>query len=76
MQAKRLSNLSCNHEKFAKAFPEYEEAMRRSGHKSELNMKRVPTQTKEDLKKEKLYGSIHHIVSTFAPTSVGNSADS
>ena len=36
MLAKRLSNLLCNHEEFAKAIPEYEEAMRRSGHKSEI----------------------------------------
>ena len=36
MLAKRLSNLSCNHEKFAKAASVYQEAMRRNGHKSEL----------------------------------------
>ena len=29
--AKRLSNLLCNKEEFAKAIPEYKEAMRRSG---------------------------------------------
>ena len=48
--------------------------MHRSGHKSELQYEMSPTQTKEDLESD-LYGSNYNIVNTFAPRSVGNSAD-
>ena len=54
MLAKRLSNLSCNHQEFAKATPEYEEAMRRSGHKSELKYELSPRPNKRRSKKQKI----------------------
>ena len=54
MLAKRLSNLSCNHEEFAKAIPEYEEAMRRSGHKSEIKYETSPHPNKRRSRKRKI----------------------
>ena len=54
MLVKRLSNLSCNHEEFAKAIPEYEEAMRRSGHKSEIKYETNFHPNKRRSKKRKI----------------------
>ena len=53
MLAKRLSNLSCNHEEFAKAIPKYEGAMRRSGHKSEIKYETRPHPNKRRSRKRK-----------------------
>ena len=54
MLAKRLSNLTCNHEEFPKATPKYEEVMRRSGHKSELKYKTSPHPNKRRSRKRKI----------------------
>ena len=54
MQAKQLSNLFCNHKKFAKAISEYEETMRRRGHKSELNYEMSPHPSKRRSRKRKI----------------------
>ena len=54
MLAKRLSNLSCNHEEFAKAALEYEKAMRRSGHNSELKYEMSRRPNKKRTKKPKI----------------------
>ena len=52
MQAKRLFNLSCNHEEFAKAAPVYEKAMRRSEHKSEIKHELHPHPNKRTRKRK------------------------
>ena len=54
MLAKRLSNLSCNHKEFAKAIPEHEEAMRKSGHKSEIKYETSPHPNKRKSRKRKI----------------------
>ena len=54
MLAKRLSILSCNHKEFAKATPEYEEAMRRSGHKSKLKYEMSARPNKRRSRKRKV----------------------
>ena len=54
MLAKRLPNLSCNHEEFAKAIPEYKEAMHRNGHKSETKYETSPHPNKRRSRKRKI----------------------
>ena len=73
MLAKRLSNLSCNHEEFAKATSEYEEAMLRGGHKSELKYEMSPNPNKSRTRKRKIiwFNPTYCIVNMFEPTSVG-----
>ena len=54
MLAKCLSNLSCNHEEFVKAIPEYEEAMHRSRYKSKIKYKTSPHPNKRRSRKRKI----------------------
>ena len=54
MFADRLSLLSCNREEFARTIPEYEEAMRRSGHSNELQYISPPGSYKRKSRKRNI----------------------
>ena len=54
MLADQLSLLSYNREEFARAIPEYEEAMRRSGHSGELQYNCTPDSHKRKPRKRNI----------------------
>ena len=61
MVSRRISDISCKKEYFDKAAPAYNNALKLSGFNKNIQFRSTPHQ--EGIVTEKLYGSIHHIVS-------------
>ena len=61
MVSRRISDLSCNKEYFDKAAPAYNNALKFSSFNENIQFTSTPHQ--EGIVIEKLFGSIHHIVS-------------